>query len=59
MEDIKVVCSCLNITVQDITNAIENGAKSFEEVQATTKVGTKCGKCVDKVKELVDELLDE
>jgi len=57
VEDIKVVCSCLNITAQDITNAIENGANSFEEVQAATKVGTKCGKCVDAVKELVAELL--
>jgi bacterioferritin-associated ferredoxin len=59
MENIKVVCSCLNITVQDIINAIENGAKSFEEVQAVTKVGTDCGKCVDTVKELIDELLAE
>ncbi|MBU3110208.1 (2Fe-2S)-binding protein [Clostridium lacusfryxellense] len=57
MEDIKVVCTCLNITVQDITNAIENGAKSFEEVQAATNVSTGCGKCIDSVKELVDELL--
>ncbi|MBU3102290.1 MULTISPECIES: (2Fe-2S)-binding protein [Clostridium] len=57
MENIKVVCSCLNVTVQDITNAIENGAKSFEEVQAVTKVGTGCGKCIDSVKELVAELL--
>jgi len=57
VEDIKVVCSCLNITAQDITNAIENGANSFEEVQAATKVGTQCGKCVDAVKELVAELL--
>jgi bacterioferritin-associated ferredoxin len=57
VEDIKVVCSCLNITTQDITNAIENGAKSFEKVQAVTNVGTGCGKCIDAVKELVDELL--
>lgn len=57
MENIKVVCSCLNVTVQDITNAIENGAKSFEEVQEVTKVCTGCGKCIDSVKELVAELL--
>jgi bacterioferritin-associated ferredoxin len=38
-------------------NAIQNGAKSFEEVQAVTKVGTGCTTCVDNVKALVDELL--
>jgi bacterioferritin-associated ferredoxin len=57
MDNDKVVCSCINVTVQDLKDAIGNGAKSFEEVQSVTKVGTGCGKCVDSVKVLVDELL--
>jgi bacterioferritin-associated ferredoxin len=36
---------------------IKNGAKSFEEVQAVTKVGTGCGKCVESNKALVAQLL--
>ena len=57
MDNDKVVCGCTNVTVQNLRDAIENGAKSFEEVQSITKVGTGCGKCVDSVKVLVDELL--
>ncbi|MBL4938557.1 (2Fe-2S)-binding protein [Clostridium sp. YIM B02515] len=29
-----------NVAEQDIKNAINNGAKSYQEVQAITKVGT-------------------
>ena len=57
MNNDEVVCGCLNLTVQDIKNAIENGAKSYEEVEEATSVGTACGQCIDDVKALVDELL--
>lgn len=57
MDNNKVVCGCFNVTEQDLNNTIKNGAKSFEEVQAVTKVGTGCGKCTDSVKALVDDLL--
>ncbi|AGF57528.1 NAD(P)H-nitrite reductase large subunit [Clostridium saccharoperbutylacetonicum] len=57
IDENQVVCGCLKVTVQDINNAIKNGAKSFEEVQAITKVGTGCGNCVESNKELVKQLL--
>ncbi|MFT8313815.1 MAG: (2Fe-2S)-binding protein [Clostridium sp.] len=57
VENNKVVCGCFNVTEQDLNNAIKNGAKSFEEVQAVTKVGTGCGRCVESNKALVDKLL--
>lgn len=57
MEDNKIVCGCFKITEQDLKNAIKNGANSFEEVQAATKVGTGCGKCVNGNKDLVNKLL--
>ena len=53
----KVVCGCFKVTEQDLNNAIKKGAKSFEEVQAATKVGTGCGKCVESNKVLVAQLL--
>lgn len=53
----KVVCGCYNVTEQDLKNAVKNGAKSFEEVQAVTKVGTGCGRCVEGNKQLVNELI--
>jgi NAD(P)H-nitrite reductase large subunit len=52
-----IVCGCFKVTVQDINNAIKNGAKSFEDVQAATKVGTGCGNCVESNRELVKQLL--
>ena len=57
MEDDKVVCGCYKVTEQDLNNAIKNGAKSFEEVQAITKVGTGCGRCVESNKVLVNKLI--
>lgn len=53
----KVVCGCYNVTVQDLNDAVKNGAKSFEEVQAITKVGTGCGHCIKGNKNLVNELI--
>ena len=57
IDENQVVCGCFKVTVQDLVKAIKNGAKSFEEVQAITKVGTGCGNCVDSNKELVAQLL--
>lgn len=57
MDNNAVVCNCYNLTVQDLKNAIDNGAKSFEEVQAATKVGTGCNQCIDSTKSIVNELL--
>ncbi|MDR3594591.1 (2Fe-2S)-binding protein [Clostridium sp.] len=56
-EDNKIICGCFKITEQDLKNAITNGANSFEEVQAITKVGTGCGRCVDGNKALVNQLI--
>ena len=53
----QVVCGCMKVNAQDIVNVVKNGAKSFEGVQAVTKVGTGCGKCVESNKALVALLL--
>ena len=53
----KIVCGCFKVTMQDLNNAVENGAKTFEEVQVATKVGTGCGNCVESNKALVNEIL--
>lgn len=58
MNDEEIVCNCTSVTVRDIKDAIENGAKSFEEVQEATHVSTVCGGCEDDVRALVEELLE-
>ena len=57
MDNNTVVCECFKVTGLDIKNAIENGAKSFEEVKEVTNVSTSCGNCVNSAKVLFDELL--
>lgn len=51
-----LVCNCMKVTVDDVKDAIKNGAKSFEDVQAITKAGTGCGNCTHSVKGLVNSL---
>jgi len=57
MNNKKVICSCYNVTVQDLKDAIENGAESFKDVKAVTKVSTSCKKCKDNAKSIVKKLL--
>jgi NAD(P)H-nitrite reductase large subunit len=53
----KIICGCCKVTEQDVKNAIDNGAKSYSEVQAATKLGYGCGMCNGNNKILVNELL--
>jgi nitrogen fixation NifU-like protein len=52
-EEERVVCACLDITDQDIENAILEGARTFYELQERTKVGTGCGECQEEITELL------
>jgi nitrogen fixation NifU-like protein len=52
----KTICNCIEITDKDIENAYNNGARTWEELQAATKIGTGCGECKDKALELLHEL---
>jgi nitrogen fixation NifU-like protein len=50
----KVICECLNVTDHEIEDAVLEGKHDFEAVQKVTKAGTGCGRCVPKVKELIE-----
>ncbi|MER5394393.1 nitrite reductase large subunit NirB [Saccharopolyspora sp. NPDC002686] len=50
------VCSCNNVTKQDITSAIaEQQLTDVPGVKACTKAGTSCGSCVPMLKNLLGE----
>ncbi|MDR0645107.1 MAG: iron-sulfur cluster assembly scaffold protein [Treponema sp.] len=49
------ICHCLNITDKDIETAFHKGARSWDDLQAATKIGTVCGGCKDKALELLHE----
>jgi NAD(P)H-nitrite reductase large subunit len=59
IDENQIICGCFKVTAQEVANAIKNGAKSFEEVQAITKIGTGCGKCVEGNKALVNYILSK
>ncbi|MDR2618199.1 MAG: iron-sulfur cluster assembly scaffold protein [Treponema sp.] len=49
------ICHCLGITDKDIENAFHNGARTWEDLQQATKIGTVCGSCKGKALELLHE----
>lgn len=57
IENRNIICGCSNLTEKDLINAVNNGAKTFEEVQKITKVSTGCGKCKGSNEKLVNSLI--
>ncbi len=55
----RVVCHCLNVTEADIEEAVLEGARSFEELQERTKVGTGCGECQDEARQVLATLVEK
>ena len=52
----EVICSCLDITKGMIQEAVNNGAKTLEDVQEINNVGTVCCACIEDVENLIAEL---
>jgi nitrogen fixation NifU-like protein len=50
------ICHCLGISDRDIENAFHKGARTWEQLQNATKIGTVCGNCKDKALELLHGL---
>ncbi|MBX7059810.1 MAG: (2Fe-2S)-binding protein [Leptospirales bacterium] len=49
------VCVCHAVTDGEIRKAVEGGASTLREVQASLPVGARCGACLDFAEHLVDE----
>lgn len=55
-EHAEVICTCLNVTDRDIEEAYRAGDRTWEDLQARTKIGTDCGGCRAKAMELLHQL---
>jgi len=55
-EEERKVCHCVGITDKDIENAFENGARTLEQLQEATKLGTGCGGCKEEAEEILHGL---
>ena len=42
---LKNACKCKNVSIEDIVNAVNNGADTVEKVAEMTGAGTACGRC--------------
>ncbi len=51
------ICSCHNVTKQDISDAVCGGALSLGDVKGVTKAATGCGGCAALLKKCVDHEL--
>ena len=54
-----IVCNCMSITKGMIKEAVENGAKTLEDVQEQTGASTVCGACLEDVQRLVEFFVNE
>ncbi len=52
-EESTIICQCMNVTDRDIEEAVLEGARSYQQLQEHTKLGTVCGQCEDKARELL------
>ncbi|MBF7054153.1 MULTISPECIES: (2Fe-2S)-binding protein [Halomonas] len=53
------VCICKGVSDRRIRQVVEEGARSWREVQAETGCGTQCGKCACVGKSLTREAVKE
>lgn len=55
----KTVCYCMSVTSGMIKDAVDSGANTLEEVQGITGAGTVCGSCIEDVRRLVEQFVNE
>lgn len=55
----KIVCECTKIRVKDIVEAINQGAKTIDEIETITKASTCCGRCEEYFINVASDLLEE
>lgn len=51
----RIVCQCMNVTDKDIEEQVNNGVRTWMELQQHTKIGTVCGQCKDEATALLHE----
>jgi len=54
-ETTKIICQCMNVTDQEIEEAVLEGVRDLEGLQEATKLGTVCGLCKDEAEKLIEE----
>ncbi len=53
------ICSCHNVTRQNLISAVDDGCTTVAELKACTKAATGCGGCAALVKQVLDYELEQ
>ena len=53
------ICLCHAVTDQQIREAVDDGARSMEELQALLEVSTCCGSCTDDAQACLRQQLQQ
>lgn len=53
-EILKNACRCMNVSIEEVVKAVENGADTVEKVSEATKAGTGCGRCKGLLNNIID-----
>ena len=56
-EEARLVCQCMNVTDEEIEQAVLEGARTFCELQERTKLGTVCGQCREDAESLLQDYI--
>ena len=54
-----IICHCFSISEKEIIDAINNGAKTFDDVSKITSAGLACGRCKDAILNIIKQYLKE
>jgi len=53
-EEARLVCNCMEVTDQEIEEAVLEGARTYLDLQEKTKLGTVCGRCRPEAERLLE-----
>jgi|FLYM01.1.fsa_nt_gi bacterioferritin-associated ferredoxin len=53
------VCVCKALRTQEISDIIDSGAKTVQEVSSSCGAGTDCGSCLNRLQRFVDLKVQE
>ncbi|WP_346934729.1 (2Fe-2S)-binding protein [Clostridium sp.] len=56
MSENRIVCTCQDVDYNTIKKAIEDGAKTVDDIMETTGAGTVCGACISEIEEILQEV---
>ncbi len=57
MNQSEIICNCMQITLEEILEAINSGATSVSLLQDTTGVSTGCSRCMVRVRNILNEVI--